>query len=142
MSIEPKDILATAQKLLESAIPTESDLRSAASRAYYAALHASHIVLPNGLAPSASELHGKSSHEAIISALDVWAKAPGTGRDEAYTMWRNLKRLKATRKTADYTLENDFSIIDSQFAIKNAIEVLAKAARAKQKLANERINND
>ncbi len=137
MSIEPKDILATAQKLLASGVPTESDLRSAASRAYYAALHASYFVLPGGLVPNTSELKGKGSHDAIIRAVEIWAKKPGTGRAEAQIILRNLKRSKDIRKTADYRLEYDFPITESQFAIADATKVLSEAAHAKQKLERE-----
>lgn len=135
MSIEPKDILATAQKLHEGGADTESDLRSAASRAYYAALHAAHLALPNDLTPSVSELRSDGSHEAIIRAVDVWAKAVRNGRNEAKLIERNLRSLKSIRKTADYELTGNFLISKSLRAITDAKEVLVDAARAKQKLA-------
>lgn len=135
MSIEPKDFLATATKLHSSEGNTEADLRSAASRAYYAAIHASQHCLPFDLAPSASELRAKGSHQAVIDAVDTWAKAVRTGRMEAQMLARKLRRLRDIRKTADYQLDIDFMISESQFALKDASTVLDEAAHAVRKLA-------
>ncbi len=137
MSIKPNDFLETAKKLDSYDGKTEADRRSSASRAYYAAIHASHHCLPLDLSPDASQLRAKGSHQAIIDAIDAWAKAPRTGRMEAQKLARILRRMREIRKTADYQLDIDFLITESQFALKDAATVLDEVAHATRKLANE-----
>ncbi len=134
MSIEPKDILATAKRLHDGGSSSEADLRSAASRAYYAALHASHLALPTDLTPKESDLRAKGSHQAVIDAVDLWAKAARTGRMEVQVLVRKLCRLRVIRKKADYDLTKDFLIAESLIALEDAGIVLTEVARASKKL--------
>ncbi len=134
MSIQPSDFLQTAKQLYQDGNVPEADLRSAASRAYYAALHASHLALPDSRKPSEAILRNKGSHQAIIDALDAWAKAPGVGREQARKLVRTLRRLRDTRKNADYSLLTDFKNNDARLALMDASQVLADAAHARDRL--------
>ena len=134
MSIEPKDILATAKRLHDGGSTAEADLRSAASRAYYAALHASHLALPTDLTPKAGDLRAKGSHQAVIDAIELWAKAARPGRMEARVLVHNLCQLRAIRKKADYNLTGDFLIKESLDALQYASTVFSEIAHANKKL--------
>jgi uncharacterized protein (UPF0332 family) len=109
---------------------TESDLHSAASRAYYAALHASAQSLPQQFQPTSESLYSKSSPNAILAAVLSWANSTTSGRAEARQISRLLPKLKALRKKADYELESDFSLTDSSRAVRWATKALANAERA------------
>lgn len=137
MTITYADVLGTAQRLSVSLIadqdPCESDLRSVASRAYYASLHAAMDALPLDLQPSEAESTGKSSHQAVIDAVIRWSKSVRPGRTEAIFVARNLTRLKQVRKKADYFIQQDFSVTEAKTALHVAVQTVANAERAGQK---------
>lgn len=111
----------------------EASLRSAASRAYYAALHAAKQSIPDQFAPESAELESKDSHKKIIDAVIAWGNSVTPGRTEAKTMARELPRLKRLRKNADYAILNDFSAGDAEEAIERATTIIENVRRALDK---------
>lgn len=106
----------------------EASLRSAASRAYYAALHASLKAVPIEFFPTEAELNARDSHNKILDAIVAWGNSTTPGRTEANAIRRELPRLKRLRKTADYSIDSDFSENE-------AIEALARSSRILQHIA-------
>jgi len=137
MSVDHNDIFATALMLVAYA-PTstniESSLRSAASRAYYAALHASLDALPPQFCPATKQLKEENSHVLIQTAVTRWGHSLTPGRTEAQEVARHLPKLKKIRKNADYALQSDFSSDDANEAMRRARTVLEKTRRAKSRL--------
>lgn len=133
MTITHNDILATAKRLsvvlVDGVGPSESDLRSVASRAYYATLHAASDAIPEDLQPSEEKIFGAGSHKAIIDAVILWSKSVRPGRSEAIVVARNLAKLKHARKKADYFLNQNFSVHDADTALRIAILTIDSAER-------------
>lgn len=133
MSITPDDIFKTATSLATTTlgnISTEADLRSAASRAYYAALHAADLSIPDALKPSETEKGSKGSHQVIIDAIVSWSKGAYQGRSDARDMARNLTKLKRVRKKADYLIDEDFSLPEATDAVTTASGIMQNAQSA------------
>jgi hypothetical protein len=103
MSITPADIFNVAESLGKAAVEKdcEATRRSSASRAYYAAMHATLAVIPDDLAPTAAEVKGKDSHSVVSDAVLKWANQVRNGRSEARVLARKLPKLKYVRKCAD-----------------------------------------
>lgn len=127
MSISGDDIYTTSTRIAGLEDATESDLRSAASRAYYAALHIVSAAVPAQFAPTAADLKKRDSHVAVVDALTLWANSLTRGRTEARYLSRNLPRLKQTRKTADYEIGQDFSQLDASEALALSEKIIASA---------------
>lgn len=106
MPTKPSDVFAVAQQL-RGGMQGEAALRSAVSRAYYAALLRANEVLPER--DDASIQGGDSSHSKIIGRADVCAKAPGQGREVAAQIAKSLSRMKQARVKADYYLDQTVS---------------------------------
>ena len=113
--------------------PCEASLRSAASRAYYAALHAAISTIPDQFMPTEAELESKDSHKTIIDAVAAWGNSLTPGRTEAKMMGREFPRLKRLRKNADYGISSDFTTVETDEAIARATKILrnVKIATAK-----------
>lgn len=136
MSCKPEDFLVVAENLLAEEAPrSEAMFRSAASRAYYAALHAADMALPVDLEPSSAERKGKGSHQAVIDAMTKWGKAIRPGRSEAIAVARNLPRLKTVRKLADYGLADSFTLEEARHSIRVSAATIASATRAASQAA-------
>ncbi len=91
------------------------------------------------LVPDASHLRAQGSHQAIIDAVDIWAKgAARTGRMEAQILARKLRRLRDIRKIADYALTADFDKGESRYALNDAVTIFNETAHAKRKMDRER----
>lgn len=101
--MNPQDFLQTANKL--SCSEYEADMRSAISRAYYAALHTAYKALPDDRKPDL-KAHDSSTHNKIISAYDGWYKAVlGAKRTDKRLIKEMLVSIKNHRKKADYELD-------------------------------------
>lgn len=131
MSIAPDDFIHTAQKLATSV--DEWDLRSAISRAYYAAYHSTLSTLPEK--PCVS---GGASHEAVIQATKgyVNSKIPKPGRSDAIVVLDALARLKKKRKLADYDLNEAVSQAYTLKAVAEARGVITACCSWSKKLAS------
>lgn len=137
MSICSSDIFDVATHLISQkeldGSQCEAKLRSAASRAYYAALHAALEVVPEEFFPSETELNSRDSHKKIFDAVAAWGNSVTPGRTEAKAIGRELPRLKRLRKTADYGIECAFSSGDAEEALARASRILENAELATAK---------
>lgn len=131
MSVCPEDILATARKLA-SGTPSESDIRSCASRAYYAALHATNQAIPDSYAEKTADV--ENSHISIINKAQRLSKELGPGRTEAAQLFALLPKAKKIRVKADYRLGEKFDPIESQRLIDQAEKALELCNILTQKL--------
>ena len=140
MSVNHHDIFNTAlelQALASTSANSESSLRSAASRAYYAALHASLDALPTQFHPDARRLKEENSNVLIQPAITQWGHSLTPGRTEAQELARHLPKLKKLRKNADYAIAQDFSSDDAKEAVHRAQRVLENVLHAKSKQQHE-----
>jgi uncharacterized protein (UPF0332 family) len=129
MPTTPAETLDSAIKIGLLGNPTEADVRSAVSRAYYAALHGvADVFTGSGLS------HEKSSHEIIIERAESYGRSLNPGRTEAQQAARKLKMFKRIRKEADYHLELDFPPVETARAIEmsKAIIEFCSIIKAKQ----------
>jgi len=121
----PQDFLQTAERLLSTGTPTESDRRYSVSRAYYAV----YLVLklefereiPLALLQQ-SGLGGKNriSHERLPTALKSSATAQLTMLGDA------IESLRLARIDADYLMNKPFSHAFAIDQFENASELLAE----------------
>jgi uncharacterized protein (UPF0332 family) len=133
MSCTSSDFFSIAEQLLQPSgepLP-EISLRTSACRAYYAVLHAADGSLPPDLHVADAAKKGKSSHQAVIDAMSGWGRAQRPGRVEAGIVARNLARLRAFRKKADYDLDADFTSDDAADVLRIAKASLKSAEIAK-----------
>ncbi len=124
--MNPQDFLQTAQTL--SISEYEADMRSAISRAYYAALHTAYSVLPNERKPNLKS-HDRSSHNKVIDAYDGWSRVVEPKRSAKRQIKEMLVGIKRMRTRADYELDTEINkdhVSDSLFQADKIIE-LAKA---------------
>lgn len=113
------DFLESAQKLLnaENNELQEVDYRNAASRAYYAALHAC-----KGLIQQKDKKELGASHQVVINALKQHSNK------QLRQIGNGLAQLRGKRINADYELNSNFSIQDAKFAIRLARKLQEKIA--------------
>lgn len=130
MSISGSDIYLTSIRIAQLSEATEADLRSAASRAYYAAMHVAISAIPTQFAPTDADRKRSDSHVMVVDALTLWANSRTNGRTEAKYLARNLPRLKRTRKSADYEIGWDFSAREATDALELAKKVIDSANTA------------
>ena len=94
MPIKPDDILKTATFLAEGS--SESDKRSAVSRAYYSAFHSAKMLLNDfGLMLGKNGVHNKT--QQVFNNCNAHPNSP--------LVASKLGELKADRECADYDLE-------------------------------------
>lgn len=130
MSVSPKEILDTAEKLRDG-VPSESDMRSSASRAYYAALHAADLSIPDSFRETTLD---ESTHEATINKARRMSRSNGPGRTEAAQLFGLLPRFKRLRVKADYFIHENFDLDDCKRAIDQAIQALSLCNTISEKL--------
>jgi uncharacterized protein (UPF0332 family) len=101
------EILALAERLHEMR-ESEATARSAVSRAYYAALHATKNTFD-----ARPRFGDESSHAEIIGRATAYGSAVHPGRTEANQIAMWLPRLRRLRNKADYDLESELSHDDA-----------------------------
>lgn len=106
MPTQPPEILALAGRIRD-ANPDECGRRSAASRAYYAALLHTEGLL--GKAQRRPQGQPDSSHEQIIRAALQRSSSGGAAGAAAANFARELARMRVERNRADYRLQETFS---------------------------------
>jgi uncharacterized protein (UPF0332 family) len=113
--MEPRDFLRLAESLAQAG--AEAELRTAVSRAYYAAFHVARKLFLNCgfMVPQADRAHGY-----------LWLRLSNTR--EAQTRWagEELKRLRSERNRADYQLLHPFTASDSQRCLRTAREIILR----------------
>lgn len=110
--ITPADFLAIAQQLSGS---NEAELRTAVSRAYYAAFHQAQATAEKfTYKPNPKS---KSSHQDLMNFLARF------GDPDYKTAADSLKRARRLRKKADYRLSDGITAEDAQTCIDLAQQV-------------------
>lgn len=122
--MNPQDFLQTAQNL--SGSDYEADMRSAISRAYYAALHTAFGALPEQRRPDL-KARDKSSHSKVIDAYDGWSKAIEPKRTDKRLIKEMLIDIKGQRTRADYELDTEIKKDDVSDSLEQAKAVIAMA---------------
>lgn len=122
--MNPQDFLQTARNL--SGSQYEADMRSAVSRAYYAALHTAFSVLPEPRKPNLKS-HDKSSHSKVIDAYDGWSKFIEPKRTDKRLIKEMLIEIKRMRIRADYELDAAINKDDVSDSLEQAGKVIALA---------------
>ena len=122
MSVSPLDILNLA-KTLNVASGDEATCRCVVSRAYYAALH----IVENTFERRENQyrVDGESSHQEIISRAKVYGSALNPGRTSAAEIAKMMPRLRRTRNSADYDLDENYSLEVSGDAVVRAERIFA-----------------
>jgi len=101
-------------------------MRSAISRAYYAALHTAFNALPELRKPDL-KARDKSSHSKVIDAYDSWSKPIGPKRTDKRLIKEMLIDIKSQRTRADYELDAAINKDDVSDSLEQAKAVIAMA---------------
>jgi uncharacterized protein (UPF0332 family) len=118
MPITLHEIMELAERL-HAMEQSEVVSRSAVSRAYYAALHAT-----KGTFPARQRVDGESSHAEIIGRAKAYGNSIEPGRSEANRIAMWMPRLRSGRNLADYDLEMDLSPKDAAGHLERARLIL------------------
>jgi len=125
--VVPEDFLDSAEEISEGR--REIDYRNAVSRAYYAAYHACKTLA--GPPPRRSN-RSTGAHDWLVSELKEWPRS-----DETFLQFRQIGTLleiaKDQRRDADYRLDQEFSAVQYEEAVKhvrNILQRLTKVAHA------------
>lgn len=134
MSTTPTQILQVADsiRLLGKDEPL---LRSAVSRAYYAALLEASATIPDR--DGSTNPKGESSHEKVISKVDVYRRGANPGRGAAAVVFKNLPAMKRARVKADYYLEVGVSEEECEEVFLRANEVMLGCKEISAALGNK-----
>lgn len=131
-SSHPHDWLRFAEQLLD-APHEDAGWRTAASRAYYAALHTVDATFPDVPAPAGVRAEG--SHERIIRKALAHGRSGGPGKDEAIAVAHTLGRMKSDRTRADYNLRVVLTKEDANHMIRRANMIFQSCSGVKKLLA-------
>ena len=112
------EIMQLAERL-HAMEQTEVISRTAVSRAYYAALHAT-----KGTFPPRQRVDGESSHAEIIGRAKAYGNSLEPGRSEANQIALWMPRLRSVRNLADYDLEKELSFKDTAGHLERARLIL------------------
>jgi uncharacterized protein (UPF0332 family) len=116
MPSSPHEVLALAEEIADKC-KGEAALRSAASRAYYAALMAAQATIP-------SLTNDGPTHERIIRSCVKYGQGANPGRRASSEMAGLLEKVKVIRTEADYYLETEFTQRQYKDALVQARRVL------------------
>lgn len=108
MSVTPDDVLALARDLYNGGNASEVRVRSAISRAYYAAYN-------KAVECAGCELPSVDAHRALIERYDELGKPDLAGR---------LKSMRAARVKADYYLGKQVAGKEASISLSQAVEIL------------------
>jgi uncharacterized protein (UPF0332 family) len=128
----PEEFISTAERLLKEPC-VEADKRSAISRSYYGAFHASVQSLPPQFAPTKDAVNSGESHKAVIDALASWGSSRLKGCTDAAQASRKLASLKRARRRADYEIAKDLEQSDLASCILNSRKVVELVKYARQR---------
>ena len=134
MSIAPCKILTVAKNSNLDA-GCEATIRTAVSRAYYAALHqACNQFTPQGWLPP----KGASSHVSIIDEVLSYSRGLNPGCVEAAQIAKLLFTLKNARKKSDYHLASNVSKTDALDSIKRSERVFELCAYVEKRITAQK----
>jgi len=123
MSFQWTDYLTLAQNVV-SAATDEASLRTAVSRAYYAAFHVARRYVMDAKPEVQLPADGRQ-HEMVWEVL-------GRGRRQERAACAHGRRLKQKRTKADYAMTGLKFPNDARFAITEAQGVISNIASARQ----------
>jgi uncharacterized protein (UPF0332 family) len=131
--MKPEDFLQTASDLIKSG--SEADLRSAASRAYYAAFHACKELSSSVIVEEVETKQSKStgSHEKIIRTLTSCVGIKDSANLNMETnkkcriLGKALKSAKSSRTFADYKINDAFEIARAQHTVLKCDDIVKEA---------------
>lgn len=118
MAITSKDLLEFSRKFSSGA--NECEIRAAASRGFYSAFHACKPVANQLPVPILKTTKGE--HELVIQAF-LQVPRHGEVQKKAAQIGSNLMAARTLRRTADYSLAEDFSSEDAQEMIDLAVKI-------------------
>jgi uncharacterized protein (UPF0332 family) len=134
MSTTPTQILQVANSI-RSLGEEEALLRSAVSRAYYAALLEVSATIPDR--DGSTSLKGESSHEKVISKVDVYRRGPNPGRGAAAVVFKYLPAMKRARVKADYHLDDSVTLAECEEVFLRAHEVMTQCQEVSSALTRK-----
>ncbi|QNP59469.1 hypothetical protein [Paenacidovorax monticola] len=141
MAVTPAQILALAEKLAADSEGCEAHVRSAVSRAYYAAFLAVADEITPYLDSQTIRLNGEGTHSQLIGQITAYASTARVirpGYQEAAYISKTLAKMKLKRVEADYRIDVDLDKDESHKAIDRATRVLESVEKFKARL--ERAN--
>lgn len=113
MSMDAQDFLSLVESWGCDAASDEAVLRTATSRAYYAALHRALDALPGNFFPPSEKRRGTGSHNAVVDGYSAWARSFGGGANSPVAIVaKQLPRMKLSRVRADYHLNDNYPLED------------------------------
>ncbi len=121
MSSSPLDVMDIAERL-QVEVDNEAALRSAVSRAYYAALLTADQTFPHR---DNANQGGESSHEKIIARAQVYGVGANPGRGPATSVAKLLPKIKRVRVKSDYHLGDTVSETECQDTVVRAKQVIS-----------------
>jgi uncharacterized protein (UPF0332 family) len=130
--MKPDDFIQTAERLLTDAC-AEADQRSAISRSYYGAFHATRRCLPPRFAPTSAQINSGRSHQVVIEALIQWGASRTSGCSNAAEASRTLLSLKQARRHADYDIEAPVRRTDAQTCVSRSRKVVELVRHARKR---------
>jgi uncharacterized protein (UPF0332 family) len=122
--MNPQDFFQTAKNLSSSEY--EADMRSAISRAYYAALHTAYSMLPESRKPDL-KAHDYSTHSKVIGAYDGWSRTLEPKRSDKRLIKEMLLSIKNQRKCADYELSTEIKKDNVSDSLEQANAIITMA---------------
>jgi uncharacterized protein (UPF0332 family) len=130
--MKPEEFIDFAERLCEAPYQ-EAEKRSAISRSYYGAFHASLQSLPPAFAPTAAQTYSAHSHKSVIDALKTWGASLASGRTSAVEASRTLATLKCARQRADYHLDERVDQADVDLYVGKARRVVELVRLARKR---------
>jgi uncharacterized protein (UPF0332 family) len=135
--MKPGDFIQTAERLLTPPC-AEADQRSAISRSYYGAFHASRRCLPPQFTPTTAQIKSGRSHQIVIDALLEWGASRASGCSNAAEASRGLLWLKKARHHADYNIEASVRHKDVENCIAESRKVIELVQHARKRFDQAR----
>ena len=126
MATSPREWLDHAHQIRKDRLD-ETGWRCAASRAYYAALHAARTLLPS--VPDLPKGSKEGTHDRVIRQCTEYIGGNGAGADIVQVLKHQLKTMKIERTKCDYFLDYQFTEQDSDRMLTRAEGVLDMCLR-------------
>ncbi|MDP3627238.1 MAG: hypothetical protein Q8S12_11615 [Hydrogenophaga sp.] len=118
MPTTPRDIFGLAERLCKEG-KDEVTLRSALSRAYYAALLESEATFEQ-----VQRFDQESSHAVVINSVVAYSRGANPGREDARVIAQSLPKMRRLRNDADYHLELVCTAAQAESVLTRALDVL------------------
>jgi hypothetical protein len=134
MTISPHDILALAKDLQTSA-KNEAEIRSAVSRAYYAAMLLTRDTIEDRRSLNNFSDNQDSTHKKIEAIAHTWGVGPNPGRGAASRIAKLLPSMKRLRVRSDYWLDDTITQRECDDLVAQVDVVMSSCAEITKKIA-------